>query len=267
MINLTPQELKKRLDLSERRRIGLQRVLLRNHVDEDNLFWTMADLMTLLLVFFVLLYSRAISIKPETLQVVAERQAIATPKEKEPQPKVQEPAPPTPVLQDTPPEDVAPEKTTGKNREMDEIEQEALQAIDAGDAENISVRWTNNQLVFVLAEKITFSVGEAELVDTFHPALSRIATFIAAKDGYRISVSGHTDDTPIHTALFPSNWELSAGRAVTVARFLIAHGVPADRLSIQGFAEYKPLYENTTPENRQSNRRVEITLIKEHKSD
>jgi chemotaxis protein MotB len=76
-------------------------------------------------------------------------------------------------------------------------------------------------------------------------------------------VSGHTDNTPINTEQYPSNLELSSARAINVAKFLIDNGVSPHRVSIQGFSEYRPLFENTSHKNRQANRRVEIALIKE----
>jgi chemotaxis protein MotB len=267
MADLTREELKKRLDSSERRRSSLQRALLRNGAEEDNLFWSMADLMTLLLVFFVLFYSHAITIKPEVIQVLTKPQPIVVPEATESLPTPPRSSTEAPVPKADESEIVASAATAEESQGMEEIEQEALQAIDDSEAQHISVRRRNNQLVFVLAEQITFNVGEAKLIEEFQPALSRIATFIAGKNGYRVAVSGHTDDAPIHTPLFPSNWELSAARAVTVARFLIMNAVPSSRISIQVYAEYKPLYENTTPENRQSNRRVEIALIREQKSE
>jgi chemotaxis protein MotB len=78
-----------------------------------------------------------------------------------------------------------------------------------------------------------------------------------------VVVSGHTDDTPIHNEVFPSNWELSAARAINVAKILIGSGVEPGRVATQAFSEYRPLYENTSPGNKQANRRVEITLIKD----
>jgi chemotaxis protein MotB len=78
-------------------------------------------------------------------------------------------------------------------------------------------------------------------------------------------VSGHTDNRPIQTKKYPSNLELSASRAINVAKFLMENSVDPQRVSIQGFSEYRPLLENTTPQNRQKNRRVEIALIKEHR--
>ncbi len=75
-----------------------------------------------------------------------------------------------------------------------------------------------------------------------------------------VRVEGHTDDVPIHTARFPSNWDLSAARAVAVARYFQSAGLPADRLAATGYGENRPVATNDTPEGRTANRRVEILL-------
>jgi chemotaxis protein MotB len=80
---------------------------------------------------------------------------------------------------------------------------------------------------------------------------------------YRIIVSGHTDDIAIHTPRFPSNWELSAARAASVAKFLVSRGVAPQRLIIQGKSKFHPLVANTSDNNRRTNRRVEISLVKD----
>jgi chemotaxis protein MotB len=128
------------------------------------------------------------------------------------------------------------------------------------------VHWDQRRLVFVLGERITFEVGKAELLEDFQPTLRRLAELIASKTGYCVVVSGHTDNVPIHTERFPSNWELSAARASSVARFFIANGVDPHGVSIEGYSSYRPRYENSTPDGRQVNRRVEITLIKEEEA-
>jgi chemotaxis protein MotB len=73
-----------------------------------------------------------------------------------------------------------------------------------------------------------------------------------------IQVEGHTDNIPIHTAKFPSNWELSTMRAVNILRYLLQNGIPPERLSAIGFAEYRPAADIDTLEGRQKNRRIEI---------
>jgi chemotaxis protein MotB len=73
-------------------------------------------------------------------------------------------------------------------------------------------------------------------------------------------VAGHTDDKAIHTARFPSNWELSTERAVTVARFLISKGMKPESLGAVGYGEFDPLVANDSDEHRAQNRRIEIQL-------
>jgi len=135
--------------------------------------------------------------------------------------------------------------------------------MDESEGEAFSLRWNQHRLIFVLGERVTFPTGQAKLLESFQATLQKIASLIASKKGYRVVISGHTDNTPIKTAQFPSNWELSAARAISVAKSLTENGVDPTRVSIQGNAEYLPLYKNSTPANKRANRRVEITLIKE----
>jgi chemotaxis protein MotB len=79
---------------------------------------------------------------------------------------------------------------------------------------------------------------------------------------YGIRVEGHTDNTPIHTAQFPSNWELSTSRATFLLQYLISTAqIPAPRLSAVGYGEFRPVAPNTTPEGRAANRRVDLVVI------
>lgn len=104
--------------------------------------------------------------------------------------------------------------------------------------------------------------GEGTLQDTLDNLNSN-----RFKD-YRITVEGHTDDTPIHTLQFPSNWELSTARAAAVVRFLLTQGIPADRVHAEGFADTSPKFPNrdadgeAIPDNQAQNRRVVIKLEK-----
>jgi chemotaxis protein MotB len=91
--------------------------------------------------------------------------------------------------------------------------------------------------------------------------LQKIGAIISKTD-YLIRIEGHTDNLPIHTALFPSNWELSTARAVNVLRYFIKeHNIDPRRLAAEGFSEFHPLAANDRPENRAKNRRVEIIFI------
>nr|MCU0254512.1 OmpA family protein [Acidobacteriota bacterium] len=89
--------------------------------------------------------------------------------------------------------------------------------------------------------------------------LARIADLIRSSGAWA-TVEGHSDNLPIRSATFPSNWELSAARAGAVVRFLVAHGLAPVRLEAVGHADTRPLGDNATDEGRQRNRRVEILL-------
>lgn len=117
-----------------------------------------------------------------------------------------------------------------------------------------------NRIVIRFPGTTSFLAGGDQLADGFAPTLTRIASILKATEG-RILVSGHTDNVPISSARFRSNWDLSAARAVTVTHFLIRQaGVDSKRITVQGFADSRPLAENDTPENRSRNRRVEIAI-------
>ncbi len=116
----------------------------------------------------------------------------------------------------------------------------------------------------VLTDSLLFSSGSATLQARGDPLLGEIGALLNVDRVHPVSVEGNTDDVPIHTAAFPSNWELSTARASTVVRFLIAAGVQARRLSATGYAELRPLASNATPAGRARNRRVEIVLQRLH---
>jgi chemotaxis protein MotB len=115
-----------------------------------------------------------------------------------------------------------------------------------------------------LVDKVLFDSGQAELSPRGVEVLSRIAGVLSQIDDKQIQVSGHTDDAPIVNDLkerFPTNWELSAARAVNVVRFLSEKGrVPSKRLVAAGHGPYQPVAPNATPQGRAQNRRIEILL-------
>jgi chemotaxis protein MotB len=113
---------------------------------------------------------------------------------------------------------------------------------------------------FRISSELLFASGDSDLtpqgqkvIDQLLPALNRVPD-------YTIVVEGHTDNVPIQTARFPSNWELAAGRAGSVVRHLQSRGLNPTRLRASGFADTRPIASNATPEGRAANRRVEITM-------
>lgn len=130
--------------------------------------------------------------------------------------------------------------------------------IDAG---RLRVRIVRNRMVVELPDNVLFDSGEAELKDTGRATLAEVAEILKTIEGRQFQVAGHTDSIPIASRRFPSNWHLSAARAVTVANFLIEQGMPADRLSAAGYADTQPVDSNETDEGRSHNRRIEIGLV------
>lgn len=125
----------------------------------------------------------------------------------------------------------------------------------------LRVRIVRGRMVVELSENILFDSGKSELKKEGTAALQEVAGVLASIPDREFQIAGHTDNVPIKSAKFPSNWELSTARAVTVARSLAAQGVPANRLSAAGYAESQPVASNDTPEGRAQNRRIEIVLM------
>jgi chemotaxis protein MotB len=120
---------------------------------------------------------------------------------------------------------------------------------------------------FVFQSEVLFAAGSAELspdakkaLDPVIAALKQLTAEIPPDIGWILRIDGHTDRQPIHTAQFPSNWELSDARALSVVRYAIANGVPADRLAAAGFGDTQPLDLADTPEANSRNRRIELRL-------
>jgi len=120
---------------------------------------------------------------------------------------------------------------------------------------------------FVFQSEVLFPPGSAQLGDAAKQrvavvaaALKEIAAKIPGDIPWVLAVNGYTDKRPINTPQFPSNWELSAARAITVINFLISQGVPADRLAAAGFAEHDPIDSGDSEEAFAKNRRIELKL-------
>jgi len=124
----------------------------------------------------------------------------------------------------------------------------------------VELETKGRRIVIRIQEKGAFSSGSAVLQDDFLPVLDKLVSILESIEGH-IAVEGHSDDIPIHTVMFPSNWDLSVARALEVAHGLFDDGfIQQDRFSVAGFSDTRPLVPNTTPENRRKNRRVEIIL-------
>ncbi len=134
-----------------------------------------------------------------------------------------------------------------------------LQAmIDSG---QLRVRVVRNQMVVQLPSALLFDTARARIRPNGREVLEQLAPVLASLPGRAFQVGGHTDARPISTQRFPSNWELSSARALTVARFLVEKGLPAERVSAAAYADTQPVASNETEEGRQQNRRTDIVLL------
>lgn len=249
---------------------------------------TFADLMSLLMCFFVLLLSfseiDAMKFKQiagelsKAFGVQREIPALEIPLGTSPIFDKFSPAPPEPTLvneirQTT--TDQQPQLQTLKSSTEQAMEaaaaEESLEASasrirevleDAIDDGRITVEKDQDQhrIVIRIEEKGSFPSGSAELTWEFEGLLLEMAKVLADMPG-ELTVEGHTDDIPIRTSRFYSNWDLSAARSAAVANVLLATGdVTPTRLAVKGLADTKPRVPNTSAENRAKNRRVEIII-------
>lgn len=130
--------------------------------------------------------------------------------------------------------------------------------IDAG---TLRVKVIEGRMVVELATDILFAPGAATLSPAGEAAVREVAAVLSAIPDRDYQVAGHTDDVPIRSERFPSNWHLGAGRAIAVAQLLTDAGLAGGRVSAASYAEYAPSAPNHTPEGRAANRRIEITIV------
>lgn len=205
-----------------------------------------ADMMTLILCFFILMVTVS-EVNREQFDVVSESlgEAMGT----------KAPEPETP---DVPAEWRQKLKTL--RDVQDELRARTRYATDA-----LSLEMRPDAVAVNLKGAVFFDSGSAELTPTALDILADIAPPLLGIP-YRLTVEGHTDDLPIHSTVFPSNWELSAARAAAVARYLIDRGFPRDHVQVMGLAETRPLVPNhdaagnAIPDNQARNRRIVILV-------
>jgi chemotaxis protein MotB len=137
------------------------------------------------------------------------------------------------------------------------IEQELAGAITAGQLE---IGADDRGLVLSLPESATFPVASADVTSTAQAVIDRVATTLEPLD-VAVRIEGHTDDTPIRTARYTSNWELSTARASAVVARFIEQRVDPRRLSAAGYGEFHPRASNGTADGRASNRRVDVVVV------
>ena len=186
------EELKNRLESSEQKRAFLQKRLSQSSIEEDSTLWSFVDLMTLLLILFILFYSHAVTHKASAKNVsdMQLQAAAARPFEFQETSNTSESG-----ADDQHAQKPKAFKTEQQNRDrsLEHLRQQVLQAVSEQDKDHFSIRWNQERLVLVLGERITFNAGDADLLSDFQPTLKRIAEFIASQQGFEVTVAGHTD--------------------------------------------------------------------------
>ena len=243
------------------------------HVNHERWLVSYADFITLLFAFFVVMYSSsqvdqrkigriAVAIQvafqqlgvfsgpppPGAPQVVFDPEAIDKARQLTAL-SARKPGPEEPV------ED-------GQLEDLSKLRQE-LESVRAPEIlrHEVALRRTSEGLVISLREIGFFESGSAELRPSARPAFMRIVKVLLQRP-VRLRIEGHTDDIPIHTSSYPSNWELSTARATELVRFLIVGGGFApDRLAAAGYAEFHPVAANDTEQGRAQNRRVDLVIL------
>jgi len=118
-----------------------------------------------------------------------------------------------------------------------------------------------NMLTIRISESVLFTPGKDELIDDAHPVLDEVIAILKGLPN-SVRIEGHTDNIPINTERFPSNWDLSSARSIAILKYFInEHGFAPSRLSALGYGEYRPIETNDTPSGRLKNRRVDIMVL------
>ncbi len=229
----------------------------KNKKDDDNnngspaWMTTFGDMMTLLLVFFVLLYSFSV------MDVAKFEAFISSLKS---QLGVMEGG--KTIVE----EDMVAKGSSGKNfnpssQNFSELMGEMNQYIEKkGLKDKVNMELTKRGLVVRLTGRVLYDIGKARIKPGGKKVLDKIAGVIKKRSN-NVMVEGHTDNWPINTVKFPSNWELSTSRATNVIKYFIEQqGIEPSRLSAAGYSKYRPLFPNDTSEHRAKNRRVQIVI-------
>ena len=249
-----------------------------DHVNHEAWAIPYGDLVTLLFALFTVMYAMS-SVNEGKFRVLSDAMIAAfngSPKSMRPV-NLGEPEPgkggekpligvtPTALIrvnsgQETPsrPSMPAPADVPGSLIRMERQVQDAMRALI--DAKLITVRRENMWLEIEINTDILFSSGSGAFSNSAEPVLNKLAEVLKPFPN-PIRVEGHTDDRPIHTGAFPSNWELSAARAASVVHQFTKQGIDPLRLEIVGFGEFHPRQPNTSAEGRNANRRVAVLVL------
>jgi chemotaxis protein MotB len=260
-----------------------KRIPEEDKINTDRWMLTYLDMITLLMIFFVVLYSMSI-IDVQKFSAIAESLHMAlgggTPVKIELSAGQTGPSiftTGTPLSEvtasgrGTDPSTVTTQDAGDTNQANgDSKEKMTLAAIkakldkfaaDNGFQSTLVTSIEERGLVVRIQETLLFESGSAEITTRARDILNKISIVLAAAPN-QIRIEGHTDNLPINTAMFPSNWELSVARATNVVHILQNDHISPDRLSAVGYGEFRPLYPNDTEDGRDKNRRIDLLILR-----
>jgi chemotaxis protein MotB len=248
------------------------------HDNEERWLLTYADMITLLMALFMVMFSIA-NVNKSKLESLSKslNEAFSgkiLPGGKsiqhagsETKPNKPAPSPPIPAISPLVADASNAMAKLATLREQDEF-RKIKQNIDAyasshGLQSKIQSTITQRGLVIrLLTDKVLFDSGQAELKPQAGPLLTQVSSVLNLAQGHDVMVEGHTDNVPIRGSLYPTNWELSTARASRVVRYMVEHGAGSQRMGASGYAALHPIASNSTPAGRSRNRRVEIVLLR-----
>jgi chemotaxis protein MotB len=208
---------------------------------------TYSDMITLLMVFFIVLFAMS-NVDAKKYQSLAEslndvfsgqKSVLSNPSQS--------------VVS------IMPKLSTEDFSEMEKQLRETIEEL--GLVSKVKINYESEGIVLSFQDTVLFDLGSANLRPEAENVIDKV-TAVLAKSPFKLRVEGNTDDLPINTAQFPSNWDLSVARATSVVRMMIKNpNMDPGRLSIMGYGEYRPVAPNDSPENRQLNRRVDIVIL------
>lgn len=228
---------------------------------------TFADLVTLLMCFFVLLFAMS-TIQEETFKELVQSMKSALGVQQIPETGTREGlvmmVQPAPEPQKERPDNAMDELGGMVQKEMEDIVSDVKELVMFNKlGGKVKVEEGDDGVVITISDMVLFEPGASAISPNGLEVMRKIAN-VLKQFAYPIKVAGHTDNIPIKTEKYASNWELSSNRASDVVRYLINQGVDPRMLSAQGYAEYRPITSNKTADGRAKNRRVEIIYEREN---
>lgn len=240
-----------------------------DHIDESWLI-PYADLLTLLLALFIVLFSMRSEDQAKATAIIESLyNAFNTVSVFETNSGGQTPSntnytDQTPVPSPMPEPEKKPEsgELSAEEQKLQDLYSKLQQYIDEHQLNAvISLTDLTEGIQITFKDTIVFDPGSAHLKENFTPILGDIAKMLSTTDN-PINIEGHTDNRPMNSAEFPSNWELSSARALSVVHYFQSKSIDPNRLRFTGYGEFKPIAPNDTDANREANRRVNIVILR-----